>query len=443
MYNTAQKLKTLPLKIANNSIREKEASRILFIDMNSFFATVEQQYNYWLRGRPVGVCVYTGRFGCIISPSREAKLAGVKTGMRLNDAVKICPDIVPVETRPDRYREIHVKLIKLLRRFSDVVIPKSIDEAVVDMSNHMLHVKDLTSTAMEIKRAIKEEIGDYLTCSIGIAPNAFLAKFAANIKKPDGLTVLTRENIDELLQGKELTDLPGISYGIANRLKAAGIHSPVELRHSTPQKLKSACNSIIGIYWYYRLNFSEVDQMNERYKSMQAMRQISKEQRKSVDTLNQLFLTLCLQLEKRMVKDNVFCNEIGFFARYENGFIWKDHIITAKPVQDGVEIMNMIKSHMEKYSEKERCGPVINNSLVQMGVTVQRLVHKDMVQFELFGRNVSKDYLRKTVYDIKDKYGSDRIMRAIELRDEKILKDVIGFGSVKDLHDRYVNDPDF
>src|SRR5690349_15112995 len=116
-------------KIENNSIAKKEGSWILFVDMNSFFATVEQQYNYWLRKRPIGVCVYTGQHGCIISPSIEAKAAGVRTGMRLSDAVKFCPEIVPVETRPDRYREIHVKLIKLLKNFSEEVIPKSIDEA--------------------------------------------------------------------------------------------------------------------------------------------------------------------------------------------------------------------------------------------------------------------------------------------------------------------------
>jgi DNA polymerase-4 len=430
-------------KILNNTVKEKESSTILFIDMNSFFATVEQQFNYWLRGRPVGVCVYTGKFGCIISPSVEAKKKGVKTGMRLNDAVKICPDIVPVETKPERYREIHVKLINLLKRFSDTVIPKSIDEAIVDMTEYILQNKDIVETAKQIKSSIKNEIGDYLTCSIGIAPNAFLAKFAANIKKPDGLTILTIENIDEMLRDVELTDLPGISYGMANRLKAGGIHNPVELRHSTPQKLKSACRSIVGVYWYYRLNFREVDQAYDRYKSMQAMRQVSKEQRKSLDTLNQLFLTLCLQIEKRMVRDNVFCNEITFYSKYENGFVWKDHIITRKPIQDGIEIMRLVRSHMESFSKREKCGPVINNSVVQMGVSVQRLVYKDLVQFELFGRDVSNDFLRKTVYSIKDKYGGDMIMRAIEMRDEKVLKDVIGFGSVKDLQDRYAYEHDF
>jgi len=428
--------------IRNNSIEQKEDSWILFVDMNSFFATVEQQYNYWLRGRPVGVCVYTGEHGCIISPSIEAKKAGIKTGMRLSDAVKICPDLVPVETRPNRYREIHIKLIKLLKNYSEEVIPKSIDEAIVDLHSYSLYHKDPVETAKKIKADIYEHIGNYMHCSIGIAPNAFLAKFAANLIKPKGLTLLTKENIDEKLRNIKLTDLPGISYGIATRLKSGGINNPVQLRHSTPQKLKAACRSVIGIYWYYRLNFSEVDQINNRYKSMQAMRQVSKEQRQSVEILNELFLRLCLTLEKRMVKDDIFCSEISFFSKYEGGIIWKDHIITDKPLQDGVEIMNLIKSHMDAFSKRERCEPVINHNLKQMGVTVQRLIHRDTMQYELFSKDVSKNYLRKTVYDIKDKYGRDIIMRAIELKDENVLKDVIGFGSVKDMQNQYETDLD-
>lgn len=424
-------------KIENNSIAKKEGSWILFVDMNSFFATVEQQYNYWLRKRPIGVCVYTGQHGCIISPSIEAKAAGVKTGMRLSDAVKVCPEIVPVETRPDRYREIHVKLIKLLKNFSEEVIPKSIDEAIVDLSAYKLYHKDPEKVAKEIKQGIRDEIGDYLSCSIGIAPNAFLAKFAANMKKPDGLTIITPDNIDEKLSQVQLIDLPGISHGIANRLKSGGIMNPVQLRHSTPQALKSACRSIIGVYWHQRLNFSEVDQINSRYKSMQAMRQISREQRKSLDTLNQIFLTLCLTLEKRMVKDKVFCNEISFFAKYENGFVWNDHVITDKPLQDGIEIMNLIKGHMLAFSKKEKCEPVINPGLKQMGVTVQRLIYQDMIQFEMFNKNVAKDNLRKIIYEIKDKHGKDMIMRAIELKEEQVMKDVIGFGSVKDMQNQY------
>src|ERR1700749_1491863 len=119
-----------------NSVGVKKESRVLFIDMNSYFARCEQQANYWLRNRPVGVCVYTGKYGCVISLSTEAKARGLKAGMRLNDAMAVCPDLVPVESNPTRYREFHKKIINILCRYSKDVVAKTIDEAIVTLSNY-------------------------------------------------------------------------------------------------------------------------------------------------------------------------------------------------------------------------------------------------------------------------------------------------------------------
>lgn len=188
---------------------------VLFVDMNSFFASCEQQDNYWLRGRPVAVCVYTGPRGCVIAPSIEAKLRGVKTGMRLDEAMLLCPDLVPVETSPDRYRNYHVKLIRVFKRFSDDVLPKSIDGAVIDLTNYQLAYKSMPDVARQVKAAIWAEVGDYLRCSIGIAPNAFLAKLASNLHKPDGLTTISPATIDGVLGKLTLTDLPGIGQKMA------------------------------------------------------------------------------------------------------------------------------------------------------------------------------------------------------------------------------------
>jgi DNA polymerase IV len=165
-------------------------SLVFFVDMNSYFATCEQQVNYYLRGRPVGVCVYTGKFGCIIAPSVEAKKMGVKTGMRLNDAMKICPELVPLETHPARYREFHVKIINVLKKYCNEVIPRSIDEAVMDLTSYRKIYPNPIELAKKIKADIKNEVGDWMRCSIGIAPNAFLAKLATDLQKPDGLVTI-------------------------------------------------------------------------------------------------------------------------------------------------------------------------------------------------------------------------------------------------------------
>ncbi|MFL5727898.1 MAG: DNA polymerase IV [Cytophagaceae bacterium] len=416
-----------------NSLHKNLRADILFIDMNCFFASCEQQANYWLRNRPVGVCVYTGRNGCIISPSIEAKKRGVKTGMRLPEAMQICPELIPLETRPDRYRDFHVKIIQVLKAYSEDVIPKSIDEAVVDLSDYSLIHKDPMEVAKKIKHDIKTNVGDWLQCSIGVAPNAFLAKLGSSLKKPDGLILITPENIDQVLRPLSLLQLPGIARGMAERLQVAGINNPLEMRHSTPERLKAACKSITGLYWYYRLNFSEVDLISHDYKSMQAMRQISADKRKTIASLDEIFLSLCMTLEKRMVKQDVFCKSIGFFSSYENGYSWKTTIQPDQPVQDGMQLMNMIRTRMDSFESAQQSESVINRKMTAISVTVSHFIPSEAVQYSLFENNISKYHLRKVIYSIKDKFGTDKILRAKEMQ-EGTVKDIIGFGSVKDLH---------
>ncbi|MBD2754877.1 DNA polymerase Y family protein [Spirosoma validum] len=408
---------------------------VMFVDMNSFFASCEQQDNYWLRGRPIGVCVYTGRQGCVIAPSVEAKQRGVKTGMRLDEAMVLCPDLVPVETHPSRYREYHVKIVEVLREFSEDVVPKSIDEAVVDLTNYQLVYKDMRQTAMTIKQAIKQKVGDWLRCSIGIAPNVFLAKLASDVQKPDGLTIITPETIDDVLRRLKLTDLPGIGQRMAIRLEDGGIHTPLALRYTTPEHLRAVCKSIIGWHWHIRLNFGgEVDlDTNDAMKSMSAMRTISTEQRNTPERLDELLQSLCLTLERRMVSKNIFCQDLSFSCRYHNGKTYNFDVHFPEPKQDGPELYQIIKDRLDKFQAAHRCEPVLNNYLRSMSVVVYRFIPTELVPLRLFDDDTRKNKLRQTLYDLKTKFGQDKLMRATELRDNPVYRDVIGFGNIKDL----------
>ncbi|WP_262887016.1 DNA polymerase Y family protein [Spirosoma arboris] len=403
--------------------------------MNSFFASCEQQDNYWLRGRPVGVCVYTGRQGCVIAPSIEAKVKGVKTGMRLDQAITLCPDLVPVETHPNRYREYHVKIVEILRSFSDDVVPKSIDEAVVDLTNYQLVYKDMRQIALAIKQAIKEKVGDWFRCSIGIAPNVFLAKLASNMQKPDGLTIITPETIDDVLSSLILTDLPGIGHRMADRLKAGGVHTPLDLRYASPEHLRAVCKSIVGWHWHLRLNFGgEVDlSTNDELKSMSAMRTISTEQRQTSERLHELLQSLCLTLERRMVKKGIFCQDMSFSCRYHTGKTYNYEVHFPDPKQDGPELYHIIRERLEKFQAAHRCEPVLNEHLRSMSVVVFRFIPAEVVPLSLFDNDTRKNKLRKTLYDLKTKFGADKLVRATELRDNPIYRDVIGFGNIKDL----------
>lgn len=400
--------------------------------MNSYFARCEQQANYWLRGRPVGVCVYTGKYGCVISLSTEAKERGLKAGMRLNDAMAVCPDLVPVESNPTRYREYHTKIINLLLEYSKDVVAKSIDEAIINLSNYP-HLDPYT-IAKQIKNAILQRVGDWLTCSIGIAPNAFLAKLGSvRGKKADGLLLITHQNIDDILRPLKLGDMPGIGANMSYRLERAGIRTPLEMRYAGPDKLKQIFKGIEGIYWHYRLNFIETNIAAHDYRGMQAMRQISKEKRQHISYIDQLFMTLCLTLEKRMVKHKFYCKSVGFTARYENGTRWDDAFTLTTPVQDAISLMQMIRIRVDKFEKLTGTGPIFNTDITQMRVGVTNFVNNGNMLYSLFEDMDRKETALKTMHEIKDKFGSDKLIRAIEMTDGKVIKDVIGFGSVKDL----------
>ncbi|MBL7777208.1 MAG: hypothetical protein JNK66_02800 [Chitinophagales bacterium] len=416
----------------NNILSASLQSNVMFVDMNSFFPSCEQQVNFWLRGRPVGVCVYTGRHGSVIALSKEAKAKGIKPA-RLSEIVPKYPEFVPLETNPARYREFHVKIMKVLQSFCDDVIPKSIDEAILNFSTYRLMHKDLEKVARDIKKKIQQDVGDWFTCSIGLAPNAFLAKLASDIKKPDGLTVISPDTIDGILEKLSLTDLPGISTRMAQRLMIGGIHSPLQIRYSPPDKLRRACKSVLGEYWHYRLNFKEVDIANDEYKSMQAMRQISKAQRDSVETIYDILMALCMQLEKRMMKHELKAHVLGFSCRYETGGGYEDYLHTDTTIQGAVDMQDIILTRIKQRELELGAENIINTEITRMSVWVTDFAGSEIVQFALFGDSLRKDKLRKTVYSIKEQFGFEKIKLAGELTETPVMKDVIGFGSIKDM----------
>lgn len=260
----------------NNMLFSPAPPTIMHVDLNSCFATVEQQANPLLRGRPLVVAAYTTGNGCILAASVEAKILGVKTGMPVREGLKLCPGLIVLPSDPDKYRFINRKLCRLLGDYTPYFSVESIDEIVLDLRCHIekllnfpqnideVLTPDTTISLMlrvgrEIKLRIKKEIGEWLTVSVGIAPNRYLAKVASGLRKPDGLDVINRENIEHVFAGMSLTDLCGIKIGYATRLAMAGIKNPPELLAASAGQLKAAFRSVVGWQWWSRLHGWETD----------------------------------------------------------------------------------------------------------------------------------------------------------------------------------------
>jgi DNA polymerase IV len=415
-----------------NSTGINKESLVMYIDMNSFFAACEQQRHPELRDKPVGVITYDSPNACVIAPSIEAKKSGVKTGMRLGEAKMLCPHIIPVTTHPAWYRQVHIDVMAILHSYCDDVIAKSIDEAVANFASYKLVYKDLTAVAKQIKADLTQK-HDYLTCSIGIAPNSFLAKLGTELQKPDGLVVITTENIDTHLAGLKLTDLPGIAARNERRLKMIGIQSPLEMRHASPALLRKAFGGIVGNYWHSRLNFGEVDLYSGENHTMSATRTVSRQQRENRQSLESMLISLCTKLEQRMVKQGVFCREVSFFIKYKDFTSWDTKIRLAEPVQDGIELRNYIQERIGALQRSKNIDTIFTDKTQSMGVGIQSFVSDKVLQYSLFDNRLKKDIVRKAMYNIKDKYGKNIVRKGSELFEPHVMKDAIGFGSVRDM----------
>lgn len=243
----------------------------MHIDLNSCFASVEQQANPLLRHKPLAVVHSDAPYGCILAPSVEAKLWGVKTGMTLAEGRERCPWLISRVADPPKYRQIHAQFAKLLDDYSDHVVSKSIDEFVLTLPSCRgdLYGRpcDLLGITTDIKSRIKAEIGDYLRVSIGLSTNQILAKLASGLHKPDGFDIIDSNNYLKIFESIDLQEFCGINVRNEARLNRVGIFTPLQFYQASRQTLHSAFESVLGDYWYSRLRGYEVDDVEFSTKS--------------------------------------------------------------------------------------------------------------------------------------------------------------------------------
>ena len=221
---------------------------ILHVDFNSYFASVEQQKNPFLRGKPVGVIKAEGRT-VIIAASYEAKKRGVKTGASVSEAKQLCQEILLVPADFDSYDYITHKFYDICHRYSDLVELFSLDEVFLDVSRTALLFRDAGKIAFLLKKDIREELGEWLPVSVGIAKNKLLAKLASDLEKPNGLVEITDKNLDDCLGRAEFEQICGIGRRLEQRLRDMGVTQLLQIR-SIPERLLAAS---FGPYWSKQL----------------------------------------------------------------------------------------------------------------------------------------------------------------------------------------------
>lgn len=301
--------------------------QIMHVDLNSCYATIEQQANPLIRNKPVGIAAYDSPRGFILAASYEAKGLGINM-MRVQEARDIYPGIIILMPDPEKYFDAHRRFKEVLLKYTNEVTPKSVDEFVIDFrgSNAVQKGQSLVEVGYQIKEDIKQSLGEYVTVNIGIGANRFWAKVAAGLHKPDGLDVITHENVRDVYSQLDLMDLPGINHRYKGRLTLAGIFTPLDFLDMPFHTLKhEVFQSVVGYYWYLRLRGYEIDAEKFKVRSFGNDYAVG-EKTDDPEKVARLLMKLCEKTGRRLRKHDYQAQGISLWLSFENGEWWgKSH----------------------------------------------------------------------------------------------------------------------
>jgi len=297
----------------------------LFIDMNSYFASVEQHFRPELRGRAVAVVPVESDYTSVIASSYEAKRCGVKTGTRVGDAKRMCPVIELVRARPKIYVQVHHAILRSVDKCAPVHKVYSIDEWAIRLVGEEHRPEVARELGRKIKGQLLRDFGPALTCSIGIAPTRLLAKIASDLKKPDGLTVLDVRDLPDRVEHLLLDDLCGIGQGMVARLDAYGVRGVRELWELSRQQAIEAWGSVSGASWWAGFHGIDEPEAATKRRSMSHANVLAPEFRNERDAYGILVRLIC-RLGARLRNDGYFAGCLRVHVRDRRGGHWADGI---------------------------------------------------------------------------------------------------------------------
>lgn len=372
----------------------------LFIDFNSYFASVEQELRPELRGKPVGVVPVMAETTCCIAASYEAKKFGVKTGTIVGDARRMCKDIILVEARPAVYVEMHNRLVQAVESCYPVAAVLSIDEMACQLTGKMQQREKALELAHKMKQTIARTVGTELRSSIGIAPNTFLAKIASDMQKPDGLVVIEPSELPQRLFGLTLRDIPGIGAAMEKHLNRNGIDTVEAMCHAGPKKLRAAWGGIEGERMYRRLHGEQVWVPPTRKSTVGHSHVLPPEQRTEAAAFAVIH-RLTQKAAVRMRSYGLLAAVFHVYVRYVNGLHWgKEMHFT--PTDDTVQLLAALSA---LWKDK----PVIGARPLAVGISLFKLTAKEKSNLSLFEQERSRDTLNSVIDSLNSRYGKNLV----------------------------------
>jgi DNA polymerase-4 len=397
---------------------------IMHIDLNSCFATVEQQARPMLRGRPVAIANRRTEHTSIVTASYEAKALGVGLGMKVRDAKRLVPDLVVLESDPPKYRYVYHKLMDIMKRYSAHITMKSIDEGVIDFHQTTENVwrRDLRDIGYEIKQCLYNEVGCAMNCNVGIGTNRFLAKTAAGLHKPNGLDVIDHTNLRETFAGLSLRSLTGIAKHNEARLNAVGVYTPLEFLDTDSTTLKKIVfKSIVGEQWHQRLRGWEVDDVTHDIKTVGRQYVLESRDLSRAQVLQRLH-NLCESVGHRMRSQGKAARGIFVYVKSPSIGYWHRRRMASLP----------FFSNQAIYAQAAVLFAEAPEDIKEIGISCYQLENNTDHQLSLFGDELARvQKVTAAIDGINLRFGDGTVHSADTIGVGWQVKQKIPFGSTR------------
>ncbi|PCJ99971.1 MAG: impB/mucB/samB family protein [Zetaproteobacteria bacterium] len=378
----------------------------LFLDLNSYFASVEQNENPTLIGRPIAVVPMDTDYTCAIAASYEAKAYGVKTGTMIKDAKELCPDLVCVVARHHKYVEYHHAIMAEIEQHIPITRKCSIDEVACELLENEQSIEYIHDLAARLKTGIRKNVGRAIGCSIGVAQNPFLAKLASDMQKPDGLTILPPDNFTDKLFQLKLRDLTGIGRNIEIRLNNAGINTVEQLYNLSPKHVRKAWGSVQGEKFWLKMHGVEVPEI-ETKTSVVGHSRILEPALRFPPKAYGVARHLTVKASSRLRTGGHYARKFSLSVRTPDKKRW-EHTRSFSPTQDNfvfvkaLEAMwNMMLSDIQPYK------------LFKISIVISDLYEKAQVTLDLFDSTAEETEQNNALTECMDalnqRYGTDTI----------------------------------
>ncbi|MBU0799831.1 MAG: impB/mucB/samB family protein [Alphaproteobacteria bacterium] len=382
----------------------------LFLDLNSYFASVEQQDRPELRGRPIAVVPMDTDHTCAIAASYEAKAYGIKTGTIIRDAKRMCPKLICVMARHDIYVDYHHRVLDEVIKHVPINKIWSIDELSSRLPPRQRNREAAMDVARRIKDGLRKNVGEYIKCSIGLAPNGFLAKVATDMQKPDGLVVLEPHDLPGRLFSLKLTDLPGINVRMEERLRRAGIHTMEQFWNMSPRHARHAWGSVVGEKFWYNLHGYHIPD-TETKTSMVGHSRILDPALRRTEAARLVARRLTVKAAARLRRKEFFATAFHLSVREPEGRRWSAEVRLA-PAQDNFTFLRALDDLWRGMQKDLR-----PHTLKKVSVTMHGLRAPGDITPDLFDRisptvqatQKRDEKLTAIMDDINKKYGSETL----------------------------------